>query len=128
MSLQRRAFLQTTAVSISSLVLGGPRFGENWGADAVSAGNPPIPDWVHGVTRMAFLTAGDIPAAAEAGVQVVHTNLVWPYSPLRKDGGGLSESDDRALQELVEACHFPRDADQPGPAAVSQRRSRPRAS
>jgi hypothetical protein len=36
---------------------------------------------------------------------VVHTNLIWPYVPLRKDGGGLSKDDDRKLRELVKDCH-----------------------
>lgn len=64
-----------------------------------------IPDWVHGISRMGFLTPGQVDEAADAGVQVVHTNLVWPYFPLRRDGGGLSDGDDRALRRLVEACH-----------------------
>jgi len=64
-----------------------------------------IPAWVRDVTRMAFLTPGEVPRAGKAGVQVVHTNLVWPYHPLRRDGGGLSKADDKALHDLVEACH-----------------------
>src|SRR5438105_1456305 len=56
-----------------------------------SSGAIRIPEWVHGVTRMAFLTPDEVAKAARAGVQVVHTNLVWPYFPLRRDGGGLSK-------------------------------------
>jgi hypothetical protein len=63
-----------------------------------------IPEWVFGVTRMAFLPPGDVPKAARAGAQVVHTNLVWPYYPLRRDGGGLSREDARRLRDLVSAC------------------------
>ncbi len=63
-----------------------------------------IPDWVRGVTRMAFLTPGDVSRAAKAGVQVVHTNLVWPYYPLRRDGGGLAKDQGQALRDLVAAC------------------------
>jgi hypothetical protein len=53
---------------------------------------------------MAFVAAGDVGRAAKAGAQVVHTNLVWPYYPLRRDKGGLSPQDDRRLRELVAAC------------------------
>jgi hypothetical protein len=63
-----------------------------------------IPEWVRGVTRMAFLTPGEVPRAARAGVQVVHTNLVWPYFPLRRDGGGLARDQADALRDLVKAC------------------------
>jgi hypothetical protein len=64
-----------------------------------------IPEWVFGVTRMAFLTPGEVPKAAKAGVQVIHTNVVWPYFPLRRDGGGLSKGDGRRLREVVAECH-----------------------
>ena len=64
-----------------------------------------IPEWVFGVTRMTFLSPDDVGKAAKAGVQVVHTNLVWPYFPLRRDGGGLLKEDDRRLRKLVGACH-----------------------
>jgi hypothetical protein len=63
------------------------------------------PQWVHGVTRMAFGTPGEVDRIADAGAQVMHTNLVWPYFPLRRDGGGLSAEDRKKLQALVEACH-----------------------
>ncbi len=64
-----------------------------------------IPEWVFDVTRMAFLSPGEVSKAAKAGVQVVHTNLIWPYFPLHRDGGGLSKEDDRRLRELVGECH-----------------------
>ncbi len=54
---------------------------------------------------MAFLGADRLADAAKAGVQVVHTNLVWPYYPLARDGGGLSPTDDRALHVLADSCH-----------------------
>ena len=63
-----------------------------------------VPDWIYGVTRMAFVTPGDVGRAAKAGAQVVHTNVVWPYFPLRRDGGGLSEGDGRRLRDLVADC------------------------
>jgi hypothetical protein len=63
------------------------------------------PAWVQQVTRMAFLTPGEVDKAAEAGAQVVHTNIVWPYYPLRRDKGGLSKDDATKLRECVEACH-----------------------
>src|SRR6266851_4779709 len=64
-----------------------------------------IPEWVHGVTRMAYLVPSQVPDAAKAGVQVVHTNTIWPYYPLRKDGGGLSEAEAKTLRQLVDDCH-----------------------
>ena len=94
----RRDFLKTAAVTASALTA----------SDAPAADPPPelaIPDWVFNVTRMAFLSPGEVDRAAKAGAQVVHTNVVWPYFPLRKDGGGLSKDDDRKLRELVKACH-----------------------
>jgi hypothetical protein len=63
------------------------------------------PEWVRDVTRMAFASPGEVEKAAQAGAQVLHTNLVWPYHPLRRDGGGLAEADRKRLRELVEACH-----------------------
>jgi hypothetical protein len=63
------------------------------------------PDWVRGVTRMAFGTPGEVSKIADAGAQVMHTNLVWPYHPLRRDGGGLSADDRKKLRALVEDCH-----------------------
>jgi hypothetical protein len=66
---------------------------------------PPLPGWVADVTRMAFLSPGEVPKAARAGVQVVHTNLVWPYYPLRRDGGGLARDENQRLHDLVDECH-----------------------
>lgn len=63
------------------------------------------PAWVKGVTRAAFITPGDLDLAAEACVQVVHFNMVWPYYPLRKDGGGLPAAEKEQLRSFVEACH-----------------------
>ena len=89
----RRDFLKTAAVTATALT-----------ASDAPAADPPadlvIPEWVHNVTRMAFLSPGEVDRAAKAGAQVVHTNVVWPYFPLRKDGGGLSNDDGRKLREL----------------------------
>ena len=63
------------------------------------------PAWVAGVTRMAFLSPGQVDEAAKIGTQVVHTNVVWPYYPLRRDGGGLSPADREASARLVNDCH-----------------------
>ncbi len=71
--------------------------------DAFQPVRPPA--WVHRISRMAFLTPGQVDAAAAMGVQVVHTNLVWPHYPLKSAGGGLSATDDRQLRDLVAACH-----------------------
>jgi hypothetical protein len=64
-----------------------------------------VPPWVLNVTRMAFMTPGDVDKAAAAGVQVAHGNAVWPYYPLRRDGGSLKPADDRVLKDFVEGCH-----------------------
>lgn len=63
------------------------------------------PDWVLGVSRMAFGGWADLDLAEQSGVQVFHTNLIWPYYPLRRDGGGLAPEDARKLRDLVQACH-----------------------
>jgi Trehalose utilisation len=63
-----------------------------------------IPDWVYSVTRMAFVTPGDVLRAGKAGAQVVHTNVIWPYFPLRRDAGGPSKDDDRRMRDLVADC------------------------
>jgi hypothetical protein len=63
------------------------------------------PAWVRGVTRMTFGTPGEVGKAVESGAQVLHTNLVWPYYPLRRDGGGLTANDRKQLRALVEAGH-----------------------
>src|SRR5436190_7055808 len=62
-------------------------------------------DWVNRVTRMGFGSPGEAAKLADAGCEVMHTNVVWPYFPLRRDGGGLSARDARALRELVQTCH-----------------------
>src|SRR5205823_317983 len=62
------------------------------------------PAWVHGVTRMAFASPGEAAKAARFGAQVLHTNVVWPYFPLRRDGGGLPENDRKRLRELMADC------------------------
>jgi hypothetical protein len=61
--------------------------------------------WVRTITRMAFGTPGEVEKLADMGVEVLHTNLVWPYFPLRRDRGGLSVTDQEALNRLVRACH-----------------------
>lgn len=98
--INRRQFLVTTGASAHSVadLSGSPKAARQFEPIAV-------PAWVHGVTRMAFLTPGQVKEAAEINVQVVHCNLVWPYFPLKKDGGGLSRDDDVALHRFVEECH-----------------------
>ena len=101
-STTRREFLAQTG-ALAAVALSG---GSSLDAEEPAAPFEPvkIPDWVHGVTRMAFVTPGDVGRAAKAGAQVVHTNVVWPYFPLRRDGGGLSEGDARRLRDLVADC------------------------
>ena len=64
-----------------------------------------IPAWVRKVTRMAFVTPGEIKKAAELGVQVCHGNAVWPYFPLRRDGGGLNEADAKLMKDIIGRSH-----------------------
>ncbi|HLN27227.1 MAG TPA: alpha-amylase family protein [Gemmataceae bacterium] len=64
-----------------------------------------IPEWVHGVSRMAFVAPGEVDKAAKAGVQVVHGNAVWPYFPLRRDGGKLKPEEDRILHKFADDSH-----------------------
>src|ERR1700722_1461340 len=102
----RRDFLNTAgaALVVAAVAGPGPLVAEDKPAPAPVFEPVVIPDWVHGVTRMAFVTPGDVARAAKAGAQVLHTNLVWPYFPLHRDGGGLSKEDDRRLKDLVADC------------------------
>jgi hypothetical protein len=63
------------------------------------------PEWVRHITRMTFITPGEVDLAAASGAQAVHFNLVWPYYPLQRDGGGLSRDEDRQLRDFVTRCH-----------------------
>ena len=53
---------------------------------------------------MTFCSPGEVAKAARAGAQVIHTNAVWPYFPLRRDGGGLPKDDAARLHALADAC------------------------
>jgi len=102
-SLSRREFLQLSSAAVVAA------FAVPHGLDAAepSPGFVPvaIPAWVRSVTRMAFVTPGEIDRAAELGVQVCHGNAVWPYFPLRCAGGGLSPNDQALLRQIVDRCH-----------------------
>jgi hypothetical protein len=100
----RTGGLLTLAAGAETLPLERAGAGGSYPAEAAFE-TIPIPEWVFGVTRMAFLTPGEVPAAAKAGAQVVHTNVIWPYFPRKRAGGGLSGEDDRRLRDLVAACH-----------------------
>ena len=91
----RRDFLKTAALATAALAPA-----EASAADPVTEPLS-IPDWVYGVTRMGFLSPGQVDQAAKAGVQVVHTNLDLAVLPAAQDGGGLSKDDDAKLRELV---------------------------
>lgn len=103
-SCSRRDFLAASAVALSATA--AELTATETSPAANSAFEPVrIPDWVYSVSRMAFLSPGQVDEAAKAGVQVVHSNAVWPYYPLRRDGGGLSDADKKVLRNFVEACH-----------------------
>ncbi len=74
-------------------------------ADQPLTGSLRIPAWVEDVTRMAFLTPGEVEKAVRTGVQVIHGNAVWPYYPLRRDGGGLRPDEGQLLRQFVDDCH-----------------------
>ncbi len=94
----RRTFL----AGATALAAAPPGFGAAGPRLAFEEVTPP--GWVQDVTRMAFIAPSAASAAARAGAQVVHTNVVWPYFPLRRDGGGLSKDDARRLRDLATEC------------------------
>lgn len=104
--LSRREFL---SVTVSGIVAATMRPALHAVAEVPRQSHPfapvKIPDWVRSVTRMAFVTPGEIDRAAELGVQVCHGNAVWPYFPLRRDGGGLSSADRKLMQQILDQCH-----------------------
>lgn len=75
---------------------------------SLPAAAPPPPegprDWIKKVTRMGFGNPGEAGLLADAGVEVMHTNVVWPYYPLRRDKGGLNAAEAKSLKALVQAC------------------------
>ncbi len=101
----RRDFLALAGGAVGALALSHTaNESEAAGPPGKEAALPAVPRWARDVTRMGFLTPGEVAKAAAAGAQVVHTNLVWPYFPLRRDGGGLSREDARKLHALVGDC------------------------
>lgn len=100
----RRGFLAASSATLS--LTSFPFSASSVHADeSASLENLPAPAWIHDVTRMAFCGLEQFEQVARAGVQVIHTNLIWPYYPLKRDGFGLSEKDDAALRNMVETCH-----------------------
>lgn len=101
----RREFLATGAAA----TLGGAAFGRNVAAAEKTAAKEfapiVIPDWVRNVTRMSFLGPDQVADAARIGVQVVHGNAVWPYYPLRRDGGKLTDAEHALLKRFVDETH-----------------------
>lgn len=69
------------------------------------AAAPPDPlAWVQSVSRMGFSAPGDAGTLARMGAQVIHTNAVWPYFPLRKDGGAPTAKEHDDMKRLVADC------------------------
>lgn len=101
--LSRRDFLVASGATMALAML--PTGVATAAEPAAPLVNLPAPAWVHGVTRMAFCGFDQFEQVAAAGVQVIHTNLIWPYFPLKRDGGGLTAKDDEALRRMVESCH-----------------------
>lgn len=105
-SLSRREFLTVTGIGLTATALDGRNA---LSVDVVQSRSPFTPvkilDWVRSITRMAFVTSGEIDGAAELDVQVCHGNAVWPYFPLLRDGGGLASSDRKLMRDIVERCH-----------------------
>jgi hypothetical protein len=102
----RREFLAVTSTNLLGLASLAPTADTSAPGPAPAAPQPvQPPPWVADVTRRAFVTPGQVEQAARAGVQVAHANVVWPYFPLRRDGGGLTAGDDRRLRQFVADCH-----------------------
>lgn len=102
-TLSRREFLTAAAAGLT-LVSVTPRCGAA-PVEKHSFSPVVVPGWVRSVTRMAFVTPGEIDRAADLGVQVCHGNAVWPYYPLRRDGGGLVAAERDLLHRIVDHCH-----------------------
>lgn len=104
--ISRRDFMATTATVLAASTMLSPLAVADTEVTAKTEFVPvKIPAWVRSVTRMAFVTLGEIDRAAALGVQVCHGNAVWPYFPLRRDGGGLSAADRTLMKEIVDRCH-----------------------
>ncbi len=103
--LTRRTFLAASASAIAAAPFAMDCVAQS-AIDVATPGRAPFAGivpapWALDVTRMSFLAPGLAPDAAKIGVQVVHGNAVWPYYPLRRDGGGLSDADKLILQTFV---------------------------
>ncbi len=104
-SLNRREFI-ASATGAMALAAGQNSLGEALSDDAVPEFEGiAIPKWVHEVTRMSFLAPDAVPDVAKIGVQVVHGNSVWPYFPLRKDGGKLTDREHADLKRFADETH-----------------------
>jgi hypothetical protein len=100
----RRQFLKDATQAGTTAIVAGVRQDGPEARGASASDSPDIPSWVWEVSRMTFGTPGDVARAADVSAQVLHTNLVWPYFPLRADGGGLSRDDAKKLKDLVADC------------------------
>jgi hypothetical protein len=107
----RREFLAASA----SIVVNAGWIGSSQVSPAAETGALPgaaptfqpieIPAWAREVTRMSFLGPDAVEAVAKIGVQVVHGNAVWPYYPLRRDGGKLTTLEQESLKSFADATH-----------------------
>jgi hypothetical protein len=106
-AVSRRQFLRAAGAAAAAPLVDLSRLRRTTGAAEVGNHLQPvkIPEWVHQITSMAFGSAADLGPMAESGVQVLHTNQLWPYYPLIRDGGGPAAVDAQGLHELVAACH-----------------------
>lgn len=105
--LSRRDFITMTVLGLAGTAIAPPNlFAANEPVPKLLPFAPvKVPNWVRSVTRMAFVTPGEIDHAASLGVQVCHGNAVWPYFPLRREGGGLSPADRKLMKDIVDQCH-----------------------
>lgn len=98
----RRDFL----ASASAVALVGLRPGPGRAEEPSITFKPIVPPpWVQNVTRMAFVTPGQVEKAVQAGAQVIHGNAAWPYYPLRRAGGRLRAEEEKILRQFVADCH-----------------------
>ncbi len=107
-SLNRRDFLAASAVAGAQLITGDLQqvaCADDATSEEFAFARITPPDWVRSVTRMSYLGPDAVPDCARIGVQVVHGNAVWPYYPLRRDGGSLKPEEHELLARFVESTH-----------------------
>jgi hypothetical protein len=103
LSLNRREFLAASAAAGTLLISPNGMSGDDAARPDAAFERITPPDWVKSVTRMSYLGPDAVADCARIGVQVVHGNAVWPYYPLKRDGGSLKPQEHELLSRFVES-------------------------